>query len=259
MDRRFSGATAIVTGAARGIGAVTALRLAREGATVVVIDLDPAVAEHRAQLIASDDAVRAAGGSAQAAVVDMTDADAVEAAFARVAETQGGPHVLVNNAGATRDDLIHRMSPENWRFVLDTNLTTAFTGIRAAQRYMVAARGGSIVNLSSRSALGNRGQANYAAAKAGIQALTATAALELGPFGVRVNAVAPGYIATAMTAATAERVGMTAAEHQTAAAERTPLGRVGQPEEVAAAIAFLASADASYISGQTLHLNGGAR
>lgn len=259
MDRRFTGRTAIVTGAARGIGAATATRLAREGAAVVIVDLDEAAAAEQAALVAADAEVRAAGGAAEAAVADMTDADAVERLVDRIAAAHGGIHVLVNNAGATRDDLIHRMTPESWRLVLETNLTTAFAGIRAVQRHMVPARTGSVVNLSSRSALGNRGQANYAAAKAGIQALTATAALELGPFGIRVNAVAPGYIATAMTAASAERLGLTPEEHQAMVAERTPLARVGRAEEVAAAIAFLASDDASYVSGQTLHINGGAR
>lgn len=259
MDRRFSGRTAIITGAARGIGAATAARLAREGAAVVVVDLDETAARERAEIIGADAEVRAAGGTAEAAVADMTDDAAVERLVDRIAAARGGVQVLVNNAGATRDDLIYRMTPENWRFVLETNLTTAFAGIRAVQRYMVPAGVGSIVNLSSRSALGNRGQANYAAAKAGIQALTATAALELGPYGIRVNAVAPGYIVTGMTTATAERLGLTPEEHQAIIAERTPLARVGRAEEVAAAIAFLASDDASYISGQTLHINGGAR
>lgn len=256
---RFSGCTALVTGAARGIGAATATRLAREGAVVGIVDLDAESAASRADAIASDELVRQAGGGAESLVVDMTDASAVREAFREFADRRGRLDVLVNNAGATRDDLLHRMSPESWDFVLATNLTSAFNGIQAAQTIMVPARRGSIVNLSSRSSLGNRGQANYAAAKAGVSALTATAAIELGPFGIRVNAVAPGYIATDMTAATARRLGMSPDEHQTAAAERTPLGRVGLPEEVAAAICFLASDDASYVSGQTLFINGGAR
>lgn len=256
---RFEGMTAIVTGAARGIGAATALRLAREGARVGVLDLALDAAETAAAAITADAAVESASGSAIGLTADMTDPQAVDAAFAAFAETEGRLDVLVNNAGITRDDLLFRMDPANWELVLRTNLTSAFLGIRSAQRWMTPAKSGAIVSLSSRSALGARGQANYAAAKAGVQALTATAAIELGPYGIRVNAVAPGYIATAMTAATASRVGMTATDHQDRAAQATPLRRVGEPEEVASAIAFLASGDASYVSGQTLYINGGAR
>jgi len=256
---RFEGQTAIVTGAARGIGAATALRLAREGARVAVIDLSLDAAQDAATSIVADPAVASAGGGAVGLAADMTDAEAVDAAFSAFAAAEGRLDVLVNNAGLTRDDLLFRMDPANWDLVLRTNLTSAFHGIRSAQRWMTPAKSGSIVSLSSRSALGARGQANYAAAKAGIQALTATAAIELGPYGIRVNAVAPGYIATAMTAATASRVGMTTTDHQERAAETTPLRRVGEPEEVAAVIAFLASGDASYVSGQTLYINGGAR
>jgi 3-oxoacyl-[acyl-carrier protein] reductase len=176
-----------------------------------------------------------------------------------VVETYGKLDVLVNNAGITRDNLLFKMPAADWDAVLTTNLTSMFHCCQAAQRHMVAARYGRIVNLSSRSALGNRGQVNYAAAKAGVQGLTATLAIELGPFNINVNAVAPGYIATAMTAATAERMGATPADHQKYAAEQTPLRRVGQPEEIASVVAFLASDDASYVSGQTLYVNGGAR
>lgn len=151
------------------------------------------------------------------------------------------------------------MDDEEWSTVLEVNLGGAFLMCREVQRQMVPARYGRIVNLSSRSALGNRGQVNYAAAKAGIQGLTATLAIELGPFNVTVNAVAPGYVATAMTAATAPRMGVTAEEHQEEAARHTPLRRVASPEEVASVIAFLASDEASYVSGQTLYVNGGAR
>ena len=256
---RFSQQAALVTGGARGIGAATATRLAREGAAVGIVDLDPLGAAALAGRLQHDVLVRRAGGTAESVTADMTDSDAVGEAFAAFAARHGRLDVLVNNAGATRDDLLHRMSREDWEFVLTTNLSSAFHGIQAAQSIMVPARRGSIVNLSSRSSLGNRGQANYAAAKAGVTALTATAAIELGAFGIRVNAVAPGYIATNMTAAAAQRVGMTPDEHKASAAGVTPLGRVGQPEEVAAAICFLASSEASYISGQTLFVNGGAR
>ncbi|WP_426510256.1 3-oxoacyl-ACP reductase FabG [Dactylosporangium sp. McL0621] len=231
---RFEGRTAVVTGGAQGIGAATAALLREQGAEVVVLDLK--------------------GGDGVVAC-DVTDRAQVDEVFAGI----GRIDILVNNAGITRDNLLFKMPFDEWQAVLNTNLTSMFLCCQAAQKVMVPARYGRIVNLSSRSALGNRGQVNYAAAKAGVQGLTATLAIELGPYDITVNAVAPGYIATPMTAATAERVGSTAEEHQAMVAERTPLRRVGQPEEVAAVIAFLASDEASYVSGQTLYVNGGAR
>ena len=256
---RFGGRVAVVTGAARGIGAATALRLAREGARVAILDLNESAAVATAAEISRDEHARQAGGAATGHGADMTSAEQVDGMVDRVVSEHGRVDVFVNNAGATRDDLLFRLSPADWDFVLQTNLTSAFNGLRAAQRHMTKSRSGAIVNLSSRSALGNRGQANYSAAKAGIQGLTATAAIELGPFGIRVNAVAPGYVATPMTAAVADRIGMDVQAHQDQVAAATPLRRVGQPEEIAAVIAFLASDDASYVSGQTLYVNGGAR
>jgi 3-oxoacyl-[acyl-carrier protein] reductase len=250
---RFDGRVAIVTGAAQGIGAATARRLAEEGATVAVLDRNADGATAAAETI------RAAGGQAFGLKCDVASAQSVASTVAAVASEHGRLDILVNNAGITRDNLLFKMDDDEWATVLQVNLTGVFLMCRAAQKQMVPAKYGRIVNLSSRSALGNRGQVNYAAAKAGIQGLTATLAIELGPFNVTVNAVAPGYVATPMTAATAERVGMTAEDHQHEVAQRTPLGRVGRPEEIASVIAFLASEDASYVSGQTLYVNGGAR
>ena len=251
--RRFDGRVAIVSGGAQGIGAATARRLAAEGAVVAVLDRNAAGAADTAAGIAAD------GGEAFGLGCDVSSADSVTAAVEDVTGRHGRIDVLVNNAGVTRDNLLFKMDEQDWTTVLQVNLTSVFLMCRAAQKHMVAAKYGRIVNLSSRSALGNRGQANYAAAKAGIQGLTATLAIELGPFNITANAVAPGYVATPMTAATAERVGVSAEEHQHEVAARTPLRRVAQPEEIASVIAFLASDDASYVSGQTLYVNGGAR
>ncbi|MFB8275608.1 3-oxoacyl-ACP reductase FabG [Nocardia colli] len=250
MDR-FTDKVAVVTGAAQGIGAATALKFAVEGARVAVLD--------RNTPDATLEQISRAGGTARGYVCDVTDRDSVQSVFEQIAAELGDPQILVNNAGITRDNLFFKLSEDDWNAVLSVNLTGVYHCSQAAQKYMVAQRYGKIVSLSSRSALGNRGQANYAAAKAGIQGLTATLAIELGQYNINVNAVAPGYIATAMTDATAERVGMSPEDLQHSVAERTPLGRVGQPDEVAAVIAFLASDEASYVSGQTLYVNGGAR
>ena len=170
----------------------------------------------------------------------------------------GGLHVLVNNAGITRDNLLFKMSVEDWDLVMSVHLRGAFLMSKAAQQHFVAQKYGKIVNLSSVSALGNRGQANYAAAKMGIQGFTRTLGIELGPYGVNVNAIAPGFIATEMTDATAARVGMAVEDFRQAAADRNPVRRVGYPEDIAATAAFLCSDEASYITGQTLYVDGGA-
>ncbi|MEV1199980.1 glucose 1-dehydrogenase [Microbispora rosea] len=250
---RFTGKFAVVTGAARGIGAAIARRLAAEGAAVACVDL---TADRCASIV---DEITVTGGRAVAFGCDVSDSAQVEALVPGVMAEFGRIDVLVNNAGLTRDNLLFRMSEDDWDKVVDVNLKSVFLVSRAVQKHMVEQRSGAIVNLSSRSALGNRGQANYSAAKAGIQGLTATMAIELGPFGVRVNAVAPGYVVTPMTEATAVRLGATPEEHQAAVAQGVPLRRVGQPTEVASVVAFFASDDASYVTGQTLYVNGGPR
>ena len=244
---------AIVTGAARGIGAATAERLASDGLAVAIVDLDEAAC---ADTVAS---ITSAGGRAIAVGADVSDRGQVEAAVARIAAELGPPQVLVNNAGVTRDNLLFKLADADWETVLAVHLRGAFLCSQAVQSYMVERRWGRIVNLSSVSALGNRGQANYATAKAGLQGFTKTLAIELGPFGVTVNAVAPGFIVSEMTAATAARIGMDFEEFQKAAAEQTPVRRVGQPADIAHAISFFVSEGASFVTGQVLYVAGGPR
>src|SRR6201982_1681754 len=242
---------AIVTGAARGIGAATARRLAGDGMAVAVLDLDGA------PCAGTVDAITAAGGRAFAVGADVSQADQVEAAVGKVVAELGPPAVLVNNAGVIRDNLLFKMTDDDWDTVLGVHLRGAFLMSRAAQKFMVDQRFGRIVNLSSSSALGNRGQVNYSAAKAGMQGFTKTLAIELGQFGITANAVAPGFIATDMTAATAERVGVSFDVFTKAAAERIPVRRIGQPSDVAHTISFLVSEGASFVSGQVIYVAGG--
>ncbi|HEX6872361.1 MAG TPA: 3-oxoacyl-ACP reductase FabG [Micromonosporaceae bacterium] len=244
---------AVVTGAARGIGAAVAVRLAADGHAVGVVDLT----EESGQ--ATVEAITAAGGRAVAVGADVADAAAVDQAVARIASELGPPTVLVNNAGVIRDNLLFKMTEDDWDLVLRVHLRGAFLVTRAVQRYMTEQRWGRIVNLSSTSALGNRGQANYAAAKAGMQGFTKTLAIELGPFGVTANAIAPGFIATDMTAATAARVGMDFESFAKAAAEQIPVRRVGQPEDIAHLVSYLVSEGAGFVSGQVIYVAGGPR
>ncbi|MGI9001822.1 MAG: 3-oxoacyl-ACP reductase FabG [Pseudonocardia sp.] len=244
---------AIVTGAARGIGAATALRLAADGLTIAVLDLEEAPAR------ATVDAVTAAGGRAVAVGADVSDAEQVEAAVARVVDEVGAPTVLINNAGVTRDNLLFRMSELDWDTVLDVHLRGSFLMARAVQKHMVAQKWGRIVNLSSTSALGNRGQANYSTAKAGLQGFTKTLAIELGRFGVTANCVAPGFIVSDMTKATAQRLGEDWDTYLAARAAQIPVARAGQPEDVAHTVAFLVSDAAGFVSGQVIYVAGGPR
>jgi 3-oxoacyl-[acyl-carrier protein] reductase len=244
---------AIVTGAARGIGAATALRLAAEGFAVAVLDLDESACADTVG------AIESAGGKALAVAADVADEASVRSAVQRVVEELGAPTVLVNNAGVIRDNLLFKMSAADWDTVMQVHLRGAFLMTRAVQKHMVEANWGRVVNLSSTSALGNRGQANYAAAKAGLQGFTKTVAIELGPYGVTVNAVAPGFIATDMTRATAARMGVPFEEFTAAVAKDVPVRRVGEPDDIANAVMFFVSEGASYVSGQVLYVAGGPK
>jgi 3-oxoacyl-[acyl-carrier protein] reductase len=245
--------TAIVTGAARGIGAAVARRLAEDGLAVAVLDLDEAACK---EVVV---AIEAAGGRALAVGVDVADEAAVETAVGRVADELGAPTVLVNNAGIIRDNMLFKMSTDDWDAVMDVHLRGSFLMSRAVQRHMTDQKWGRIVNLSSTSALGNRGQANYSAAKAGLQGFTKTLALELGRFGVTANAIAPGFIETEMTAATAERVGVPFEDFKAAAASQIPVGRTVRPDDIAHTASFLASEGAGFVSGQVIYVAGGPR
>ena len=249
---RFAGRVALVTGAARGIGLATAERLAEDGAAVAICDLAADAAESAAAQVALRTGVRAIGIGC-----DVSDEESVDAMTARVLAELGGLDILVNNAGVTRDNLLFKMTAADWDIVMGVHLRGAFLCTRAAQRHMVAQRFGKIVSLSSTSALGNRGQANYSTAKAGLQAFTRTAAIELGPYNINVNAVAPGFVDTEMTRQTAARRGYTAEDYMALRAKNIPLGRVGVPRDIANVIAFLCSEEASFVSGQIIYVKGG--
>ena len=245
--------TAIVTGGGRGIGAGTARRLAADGFAVAVVDRDEATAKSTAESIV------AAGGRAVGIAADVADAESVSAAVDRIVAELGEPTVLVNNAGVTRDNLLFRLTEDDWDTVMAVNLRGPFLMSRAVQKYMTAAKWGRIVNISSISALGNRGQANYAASKAGIQGFTKTLALELGKFGVTVNAIGPGFVDTEMTRGIAERTGIPFDDIAATYAKDIPVGRVGKPEDIAAVVSFFSRDDASWVSGQVIYVAGGPK
>ncbi|ODU04554.1 MAG: beta-ketoacyl-ACP reductase [Pseudonocardia sp. SCN 72-86] len=244
---------AIITGAARGIGAATARRLARDGFAVAVVDLEESAAK------ATADAVLAAGHRAIAVAADVADAESVQVAVDRVAVELGPPTVLVNNAGITRDNLLFRMTESDWDAVMGVHLRGSFLVTRAVQRHMVEAGWGRIVNLSSTSALGKRGQANYAAAKAGLQGFTKTLAFELGRFGITANCIAPGFVVSDMTRATADRIGVPWDDYLAQRVSEIPVGRAGRPDDIAQAVSFFADERSGFVSGQVLYVAGGPR
>jgi 3-oxoacyl-[acyl-carrier protein] reductase len=250
---RLEGRVAFVTGAGRGIGAATALRMAEEGARVALADLDT---EGCAQVAAELSKV---GSEGLVLHCDVADSAMVQDAVDKAASHFGRLDILVNNAGVLRDNLLFKMSEDDWDTVMNVHLKGAFLCSRAAQKYMVEQKYGRIISLSSTSALGNRGQSNYSTAKAGLQGLTRTLAIELGPFGITANAVAPGFIDTEMTRSTARRQGLDPDAVIEQASKTIPVRRVGQPRDIANVIAFLASEDAGFLSGQVIYVAGGPR
>ncbi len=243
MNKPLENEIALVTGASRGIGAAIADELAARGATVI----GTATSESGAAAIGQR--LSAQGGHGR--VLNVNDAGAIEALIESVQKEFGGLSILVNNAGITRDNLLMRMKDEDWQAILDTNLTSVYRASKAVMRGMMKARKGRIINIASVIGVtGNAGQANYAAAKAGIIAFSKSLAKEIGSRGITVNVVAPGFIATDMTADLPE-------DAKAAMLEQIALGRLGEPADIARAVAFLAGPDANYITGETLHVNGG--
>lgn len=247
---QFNGKVAIVTGAARGIGAAIVREFASKGAMVGVFDVNVEGAEALAREVNAND------GKAIAVQCDVSNPAEVEESFKKVVDTFGGLDILINNAGIIRDNLVFKMSENEWDSVIDVHLKGSFLCSKEAQKYMVPNKYGKIVNLSSTSALGNRGQVNYASAKAGLQGLTKTLAIELGPYGINVNAIAPGFIQTEMTKATAERMGITIEQMVSRVVEFLPIKRAGQPQDIANVAAFLCSEEASYVTGQVIYVAG---
>lgn len=251
MVSKFNNQVAFITGASRGIGKQIAKELAQQGAHVGIIDIN------EKELEKTTNEFLAEGLKVIAKKANVVHAEEVEKAMLDVAETYGRIDILVNNAGIIRDNLLFKMTDDNWQQVMDVHLNGAFNASRAAQKYMVEQGYGRIINISSTSALGNRGQANYSTAKAGLQGLTKTLAIELGKFGITVNAIAPGFIETEMTHETAERMGVSFEELVKYSLGSIPVGRSGKPSDIAHAVTFFADQNSSFINGQVLYVAGG--
>ncbi|BBU39166.1 3-oxoacyl-ACP reductase [Aeribacillus pallidus] len=253
MAGRFDGRVAFITGGSRGIGKSIVELFAEEGAKVAFIDLNEEA------LKATANELKEKGFEVFAKAADVTDREQVEGTMEEVVNTFGSIDILVNNAGVIRDNLLFKMTDSDWDTVMNVHLKGSFYCARAAQKYMVEKKYGRIVNISSTSALGNRGQANYATAKAGIQGFTKTLAIELGKFGITVNAVAPGFIETDMTKETARRIGVPFEQFVSDRAANIPVGRSGKPFDIANAVAFFADERSSFVNGQVLYVTGGPK
>ncbi|ULT59154.1 3-oxoacyl-ACP reductase FabG [Neobacillus drentensis] len=253
MAGRFTGRVAFVTGGSRGIGKGIVELFAEEGAKVALIDLN----EEALNATASE--LKEKGYEVYSKVANVVEANQVEDAFKEVYETFGSVDILVNNAGVIRDNLLFKMTDSDWQTVMDVHLKGSFNAARAAQKYMVEQKYGRIINISSTSALGNRGQANYAAAKAGLQGFTKTLAIELGRYGITANSVAPGFIETEMTKETAARIGITFDQLIQASVAQIPVGRSGKPADIANAVAFFADEKSSFVNGQVIYVAGGPK
>ncbi|MEN1967504.1 SDR family NAD(P)-dependent oxidoreductase [Lentibacillus sp. N15] len=253
MTNRFAGRVAFITGGSRGIGKGVAKKFAEDGAKVAIIDINEEALNATAQEFKDK------GYEILTKTANVANANEVEAAMEEVVNTFGSLDILVNNAGVLRDNLLFKMTDDDWQMVMDVHLKGSFNAARAAQKYMVKNKYGRIINTSSTSALGNRGQANYSTAKAGLQGLTKTLAIELGKFGITTNAVAPGFIETDMTKATAERIGISFEDLVDASVSAIPVGRSGKPEDIANAVAFFADEASSFVNGQVIYVAGGPK
>lgn len=253
MSGRFAGRTALVTGGSRGIGKAIAQTFAEEGAKVAIFDINEEAMQETKQKFENK------GYEIFVKKVNVVEAKEVEAAAEEVVQSFGSLDILVNNAGIIRDNMLYKMTDDDWQMVMDVHLKGSFNMARAVQKYMVDQKYGRMISISSTSALGNRGQANYSAAKAGLQGFAKTLAIELGKFGITSNSVAPGFIETEMTKATAERVGVPYDDFVEGAIRNIPAARSGKPEDIANAVSFFADEKSSFVNGQVIYVAGGPK